>query len=145
MPYLFLAALFICCWPDVTAQETLPKAATTAKINAVHHTTFPFIISLTSIEYDVTVNLKDQKVIDKYSPLFKRLNIPFTADAWEEIVTGLMQNSDSLMEHEITTSAQDGVLRIGTGGNQYQKAFIDYMLPIFSDLNHLEAILKKEE
>jgi hypothetical protein len=144
MRTLFFSLVIVCFHHCSYAQDSVAHPVK-AKTYTAANPTFPFILSLTSIEYDVTINLNDPKVVEKYSGLFKQLNIPFTADAWEDVISGLMQNSDSLMEHEITTSAENGVLRIGTGGTEYQKAFISYMLPLFSDTRHLEAVLKKEE
>jgi len=113
------------------------------KANAVNPN-FPFIVGLTTVEYDITINLNDQKIIDTYNELFKQNKLPFTAESWEELVTGLY-NNDSEMHHQVITSAQKNVLRIGTGGKEYQEAFLHYMLPIFSDTKQLDGFLKKED
>jgi hypothetical protein len=144
--FLFAFAAFVLAL-HTYAQDSMKKPKVVTAYNYkqnTHNPNFPFIVSLTTVEYDITINLADPKVIDKYSGLFKRNDIPFTSESWEEVVTGLYDN-DSVMHHQVITSAQKDVLRIGTGGAEYQQAFLNYMLPIFTDLQKLELLLKDDE
>ncbi len=147
MRCLFLTAIvFICCF-SARAQDSVKKIKTVKAYNykeQLNNPDFPFIVGLTTVEYDITINLADPKVIDKYADLFKKNDLPFTAESWEEVISDLY-NNDSEMHHQIITSAQKDVLRIGTGGEEYQKAFLKYMLPKFSDIRSLELFFKKDE
>ena len=97
------------------------------------------------MEYDVTVNLNDEEVKSIYESVFKRNHVDYTPEAWEHVITELLENKDAGMAQQIITSAQNGVLRIGTGGIQYQKEFMDYVYPIFADTKKLEDFLKGDE
>ena len=145
MKILFLSFFVFIFVSSATAQDTVKKYTPPAsyKPNAIN-TNFPFIVGTNAVEYDITVNLNDQKIIDKYSTVFKISKVPFTSESWEELISGLF-DEDSEMHHQIITSPQPGVLRIGTGGLEYQKAFLKYMLPIINDMDKLDAFLKKGE
>jgi hypothetical protein len=137
---LFLCA---CAYAQDSVKAVKPAKAYNYKPLG-NNPNFPFIVSLPTIEYDITINLADPKITDKYSTLFKNSNVPFTPESWEALISDLY-NDDSEMHHQIITSAQRDVLRIGTGGEEYQKTFLKYMLPIFSDMERLEVFLKKDD
>jgi|GEM_PF-4245661 len=105
---------------------------------------FPFIVAMTSVEYDVTINLDDPRVITKYKKVFEKHNLQFTAESWEDVINNLY-NNDSEMHHQIITSPQGNVLRIGTGGDEYQKAFLKYMMPLIANTQKLDSFLKSDD
>ena len=105
---------------------------------------FPFIVAMTSVEYDITINLDDPRVITKYKKIFEKHEMQFTAESWEELINNLY-NNDSEMHHQIITSPQGNVLRIGTGGDDYQKAFLKYMMPLIGNTQKLDSFLKSDD
>lgn len=149
MRFIILYVLFLLVNPFIYAQSAVhaDTGKSRFKIPVAYNYSaknpyFPFILSLTSLEYDVTVNLADKKIIEIYQPIFKRNNLLFSPESWEEIIMGLWDD-DSLMHHQITTSAEGSILRIGTGGKEYQQTFINYVMPLFNDTIKLEAFLKR--
>jgi hypothetical protein len=149
MKQIIFMALLLCSCLRMQAQEdsaeAKPKQGKAYNYKgAESNKYFPFIVVMTSVEYDITINLDDPKVVAKYKRIFDKHEMPFTPDGWEELISGLY-NNDSEMHHQIITSAQNNVLRIGTGGEEYQKAFLKYMMPLISNTQKLDSFLKNED
>lgn len=137
-----LLSLFILLFSVAAYAQNAPD--TIAVKTPVHKTEklFPFIIDDADPEYDLSVNLADQSVNGKFMPLFKKNNIPYTADILEEVVIQMLEKGDPLLAQNITYLTDEKILYINTGNKLYQQAVLNILRPVMYDNGRFDDFLK---
>lgn len=103
---------------------------------------FPFVIDDGDPEYDLSVNLADQSVHAKLAPVFQRNNMPFTADALQEVMIQLLEKENPQLAQNITYLTDEKLLYINTGNKLYQETLLNIVRPVMYESGKLDAFLK---
>jgi len=121
------------------------KPADTAAAKAPVHKTekqFPFIIDDGDPEYDLSINMADQSVNGKFTPVFKKNNVPYTPDALEEVIIQMLEKSDPMLAQNITYLTDEKILYLNTGNKLYQQAVLNILRPVMYDNVRFDDFMK---
>jgi hypothetical protein len=138
----FFLCLLLLLAPVVSFSQNTGDTATVKPQVRKIEKQFPFIIDDGDPEYDLSVNLADQVVNGKFTPLFKKHNVPYTADALEEVIIQLLEKGDPLLAQNITYLTDEKILYINTGNKLYQQAVLNILRPVMYDNVKFDDFLK---
>jgi hypothetical protein len=138
----FFYLLLLLLAPAVSFAQNAPDTATAKTPVRKTEKLFPFIIDDGDPEYDLSVNLADQGVNGKFTPLFKKNNVPYTSDALEEVVIQLLEKADPMLAQNITYLTDEKILYINTGNKLYQQAVLNILRPVMYDNQKFDDFLK---
>lgn len=104
---------------------------------------FPFVVDENNTEYDISFDVTDPAIISKYSPAFKKHNLPFDAETVEDVIRQIVAAKNPTMAQVITTGVEDKKVMIGSGNKSYQQQVISTLKGVLNNAAELEGFVQK--
>jgi hypothetical protein len=131
--------------PEGNKKDSFVKAPSNSNklLTKMNNKNFPFEVLEINGHYQITAAIESPALYPEYYNLFKKYNYEGNGYCWEGHITQILEQLDKeLLKHiEFDPEAGSFVAHVDTKANQIK--FMKILQPIFSELNKLEAWVKK--
>jgi len=135
------------CSPKVFAQsvkdgEDAPAKAVQKKKGV--SVPFPFTRVENEDEYDLMINLRDERVKSQLKPVMLKYGLPYNPASFEDLITEALEQ-DAALSSVVIFSTQEDKLLIGSGNALYQQNMIRLLRPLLQSGMALDRFLGGRE
>ena len=105
---------------------------------------FPFTKVEDEEEYDLMINLRDERVKSQLKPVMQKYNLAYTPASFEDLITEMLEQDAALSSVAIFSAREDKLL-IGSGNVLYRQNMIRLLRPALQNGTSLDRFLKSRE
>lgn len=95
--------------------------------------------------YSYVIDLKDERIIDRYKPIFDRNDYEFTGYAWEGLLKQILSTASKEVAANTFIHAQEDIICFTITRYQVKQALPEYICPILSSQQLFASYIRKAD